>query len=580
MYSVPNGEVRDHYRGTWNAPIADRQHERGSVNYNTPMPETVRGADPNNPFDKAFAEVAGVVNTEIDPNFKAQLAAKMTTRPGEAAPAAFPGAAPLPARPAPSRAPPSRRNSYTGQMSPQPQQSFGSPQPQQSFGSPQPQQSFGSPQGYSGYGSPQPQQPQQHMQQPYGVDMQQQQQYPYSYGSSPPTYGVEGSDPSNMLYGAPSNGYQDPSMGSFQGGSFGAPSSRTLLTEFSDPAGSSTWDPFFGETSSSVSVGAERKSTTTDEFDDDEDDDSDSDLDDEEVADSISAFDDASLAKVIPEKFSNEAALRDFLLAPMESERLVKCVIMYDSTEKVWTFTNQSNGMRLMTAFKRTDGLKRLTTSMQWAISYAPRAVEDDGSMEMRSRFASWSSQKSSKSKSKFNAARSQDTFIAKMKSNVNGSSFEVFDTGLNPSKAMGAMHARRELGAVRIEKQQYDQYRRRVRVCIPAMGHNRRPFSKKDLMFERLAQGDDTVFPLANHAPNRPSFLPRLSDFKGMALASSIKNIILHNPADKSGDVIFVCGKTSKKTFNCYFKEPMSPAMAFAITLASISSYVNPSSK
>lgn len=360
-------------------------------------------------------------------------------------------------------------------------------------------------------------------------------------------------------------------------GSFGMPSARTEFTEISDPAGSSTWDPFLGESYSSKS-GVERKcddsaTRSTEEDDYDEDDDEDSDLDDEDGCSIV--FDDGCLGQAIPDSFASETVLKEFLLSPLESEKLVKCVIMFDNTEKVWTFINQSNGMRLMTAFKRTDGLKRLTTSMQWAISYAPRAVEGGNSLQsMGSRYGSWSSQKSGKAKA--SAVRTQDTFIAKMKSNVNGSSFEVFDTGLNPSKALGAMHARRELGAIRIDKQSGDQYRRKLRACIPAMGHNRRPLSKKELMFERLAQGDHTVFPLANHMPDRVSYLPRLADFRGMALASSVKNTILHNPEDRSGEDIFVLGKTSKRTFNCYFREPMSPAMAFAISLASISSYVN----
>jgi len=330
-----------------------------------------------------------------------------------------------------------------------------------------------------------------------------------------------------------------------------------------------SWDPFFGEDNLDDSQMSERVPL----IDFDAEDDDDSDLGDEESQGEIVAFDETSLANIIPQLFETETMLREFLLSPLESESLVKCIIMFDPTEKVWTFTNQSNGMRLMTGFMRRDGLKRLTTQMLWAINFCPRAVEKQGSLKAtRSRYGSWSSQKSSKSTSK-----TADFYLAKMKSNVNGSAFAVFDTGLNPSKAVGAMHARRELGAIRFEKLSHDSYRRKSRACLPALGHNRRPLTKKEQMFERLARGDDTVVSLANHTPGRPMHLPRLADFNGMAMSSSVKNIIFHNPKDSSGDAVYVCGKTSKRAFNCYFKSPVSPVMAFAFALASISSYVNP---
>ncbi|CAK9006818.1 Tubby protein-like [Durusdinium trenchii] len=287
--------------------------------------------------------------------------------------------------------------------------------------------------------------------------------------STPSTYATGMSSPESNFgtlsptpYSVPTPGPGGPEafMDPF-GGSFGAPS--TTSASASTITNDSSWDPFFGEDKADDKAATAASTAPTEEKgasdDSDPENDDDSDIDDEEDAE-IQAFDETSLAKVIPESFPDESAMKDFLLAPIESEKLVKCIIMFDSIEKVWTFTNQSNGVRLMTAFKRKDGLKRLTTQMQWAINFSPRAIEQDQKRKSRGGLASWGSMRS---KSGAPSSKSAEYYLAKIKSNVGGSSFEVFDTGLNPSKAVGAMHARRELGAVRFERLAHDSYRRKA---------------------------------------------------------------------------------------------------------------------
>eukprot|EP00516_Mucochytrium_quahogii_P012134 CAMPEP_0203804390 /NCGR_PEP_ID=MMETSP0100_2-20121128/13543_1 /ASSEMBLY_ACC=CAM_ASM_000210 /TAXON_ID=96639 /ORGANISM=" , Strain NY0313808BC1" /LENGTH=515 /DNA_ID=CAMNT_0050712573 /DNA_START=132 /DNA_END=1680 /DNA_ORIENTATION=+ len=513
MYSNPAASASDHFRGTWNAPIADSQH--ASAEFNCYSPERVACTDHNNPFDTAFGDLAAVAVREVDPHFKTQLASKMEQRRRESYPLAGP-----PSRQAPTRLPPTR------QPAPVMMQPHHSPTP--AYYTVPPMQSPGA----------------------YNYDA--------GFQASP-----------NPALGSPNSGYfpgNVPMMSPIMPDYSSSRSLNTLSgpqTVINDDAG---WDMLF-DSNGSPTPGSGKNMGSVGDLSTDSDDES-SIVGDENTSQQIEAYDDSSLGQVIPGTFDDIDTLKTFLLNPIECNDLVKCVVMYDSTEKMWTFINQSNGVQLMTAYKRKDGLKRLTTQMNWSINFSPRAVS---TLNHRAEYGSFSVKRKSKKKL-------SENYLAKMKSKRRWLKFEIFDTGLNPSKAVGAMHARRELGAIRFEKMPNDAYRRRVSTCVPSLGHNRRPQSRKELMFERLSQGDHTVFPMVNHLPGKSYCLPKLYDFKGMAMQSSVKNMMLHSPKDESGDFIYVLGKTSNKTYNCYFKEPISPVMAFSMALASISSYVNPS--
>jgi hypothetical protein len=54
------------------------------------------------------------------------------------------------------------------------------------------------------------------------------------------------------------------------------------------------------------------------------------------------AYDESGLHS-IPVSFKNDTELRDFLIAPIAPGKQVKCVVMLDPTEKVWTFTGSCN---------------------------------------------------------------------------------------------------------------------------------------------------------------------------------------------------------------------------------------------
>jgi hypothetical protein len=280
-------------------------------------------------------------------------------------------------------------------------------------------------------------------------------------------------------------------------------------------------------------------------------------------------FDESGLY-TIPVSFKNDTELREFLIAPIAPGKQVKCVVMLDPQEKVWTFTNAATGVRLMTAFVRKDGFKRLSSQLQWAISLSTRALESEGLKRSNSygkgllvgvaHSASFTSDK-----------EECETYrVAKLKSDSKRAQFELYDAGLNPGKAVGAMAARRELAFCNFTPSEAGN-RLVCHAGVPEVGEIRRPASKKEELAERLKNGDRTVAPLASYKPGRPLALPLLSDFKGMARMSSKKNMILHDPRHFDGTPLFVMGKQSDNIFNVFFREPVSPVQAFAFALASI---------
>jgi len=463
---------KEHFRGSWNAPIADSQSDAADYDY------VVKGTDVKNPFERPINDAAMMVGQEVGGEFKQQLEATYGVLRTVDINAQIESVKP---RKVPLRAAPVRRGSLTRSID---SSNF---QHDPSF------------------------------------------QYYPSLKHDPslqhdPSFTLREFDASSM---SPNPSLASPYVTS------PAPIGTSPLLATSSNDG---WDLFKfdddGDTTPRESV---------EEIDDE------SDEEDGDVGD----YDETNLGSAIPISFETEDMLRTFLLNPIDSDKLIKCVVMFDSAESAWVMRDGFTGQCLMTAYKRKDGFKRLTAVAHWAIHYATGKAVGNSKNKSRS----------------FKAPKQDESYIAKVKSNATYSHYEIFDSGKNPSKAVGAMEARRELGSVKLEKG-HTEKTRVVRACIPALGQHCRPQSKKELMFERHAAGDPSVLGFENYLPGT-SLLPVLMDFNGMARCNSIKNCMLNIP--DTAESLFVLGKSSKNVYTCYFKSPMAPVMAFALSLINI---------
>ncbi|XP_012678985.2 tubby-related protein 3 isoform X2 [Clupea harengus] len=180
--------------------------------------------------------------------------------------------------------------------------------------------------------------------------------------------------------------------------------------------------------------------------------------------------------------------------------------------------------------------------------------------------------------------SREGESFVGKLRSNLMGTKFTVYDNGTNPTKNPGTLleesNTRQELAAICYETNVLGfKGPRKMTVIIPGMNMNYeripvRPTSEQDTLLGKW-QGHalDNLIELHNKAPvwndDTQSYV---LNFHGRVTQASVKNFqIVH---DNDPDyIVMQFGRVAEDVFTLDFNYPMCALQAFAIGLSSFDS-------
>nr|XP_015816455.2 tubby-related protein 3 isoform X1 [Nothobranchius furzeri] len=180
--------------------------------------------------------------------------------------------------------------------------------------------------------------------------------------------------------------------------------------------------------------------------------------------------------------------------------------------------------------------------------------------------------------------SRGGESFIGKLRSNLMGTKFTVYDNGTNPSKNLGALledsTMRQELAAVCYETNVLGfKGPRKMTVVIPGMNMTFervpvRPQNEQESLVSRWQNNSmDNLIELHNKAPvwndDTQSYV---LNFHGRVTQASVKNFqIVH---DNDPDyIVMQFGRIAEDIFTLDFNYPMCALQAFAIGLSSFDS-------
>ncbi|XP_021101479.1 tubby-related protein 2 isoform X3 [Heterocephalus glaber] len=176
--------------------------------------------------------------------------------------------------------------------------------------------------------------------------------------------------------------------------------------------------------------------------------------------------------------------------------------------------------------------------------------------------------------------SRDGDNFVGKVRSNILGTRFVIFDDGLNPEEKNSHLDKtwiRQELGAVCYEPNFWGaRGPRKMTVIIPEINsHNQRirvqPETEEESILSRFQRGVRQGVVLLQ---NKPPVWSDESDafvlnFHGRVTRASVKNFQIINP-NKPDKVVLQFGRVAPDTFTMDFCFPLCPLQAFAICLSS----------
>jgi len=294
-----------------------------------------------------------------------------------------------------------------------------------------------------------------------------------------------------------------------------------------------------------------------------------------------SLFPKDSVARYVNDAMHSEAAMHMFLTSSIAQGTTLQMVVRYHQGNKSFMLELAEPQTLLLVAHKRRDGLKALALSSNYSICMVPMG-DDNCALPYQEQ-----------KRMVAQMAGNEALRIAKMRGNMQGSLFTVYDQGKNPNKALGALDARRELASIRFAIVPAIYTRRATYVLVPLPGSVVRPTSAADTLIERNKRSDRSVLALSPMMPRaaktkgvgealppaaaapKPPRLPRIEDYMGVADKHSIKNMMLHDPATL--DILLVLGKVNQFTFRLVVTYPFSPVTAFATALASFESLVRP---
>ncbi|XP_027033938.1 tubby protein isoform X1 [Tachysurus fulvidraco] len=179
--------------------------------------------------------------------------------------------------------------------------------------------------------------------------------------------------------------------------------------------------------------------------------------------------------------------------------------------------------------------------------------------------------------------SRGGESFIGKLRSNLMGTKFTVYDSGTNPVKSTSSLEAtnlRQELAAICYETNVLGfKGPRKMSVIIPGMNmeHERvciRPRNEHETLLARWQnKSTESVIELHNKTPvwndDTQSYV---LNFHGRVTQASVKNFqIIH---DNDPDyIVMQFGRVAEDIFTMDYNYPMCALQAFAIALSSFDS-------
>ncbi|XP_043101162.1 tubby protein homolog isoform X4 [Puntigrus tetrazona] len=179
--------------------------------------------------------------------------------------------------------------------------------------------------------------------------------------------------------------------------------------------------------------------------------------------------------------------------------------------------------------------------------------------------------------------SRGGESFIGKLRSNLMGTKFTVYDSGVNPVKSTSSLEAgtlRQELAAICYETNVLGfKGPRKMSVIIPGMNmdHERvsiRPRNDHESLLARWQnKSTESVIELHNKTPvwndDTQSYV---LNFHGRVTQASVKNFqIIH---DNDPDyIVMQFGRVAEDVFTMDYNYPMCALQAFAIALSSFDS-------
>ncbi|XP_064150081.1 tubby-related protein 2 isoform X3 [Loxodonta africana] len=176
--------------------------------------------------------------------------------------------------------------------------------------------------------------------------------------------------------------------------------------------------------------------------------------------------------------------------------------------------------------------------------------------------------------------SRDGDNFVGKVRSNILGTKFTIFDNGINPDRKNffpETAQIREELGAVCYETNVLGfRGPRKMTVIIPGFDtQNRRirvqPQNEQESLLNRLQRGANQGLILLQNKP--PSWSDEsgayVLNFHGRVTRASVKNFQIVHP-DDSEYLVLQFGRVAPDSFTMDFRFPLCPLQAFAICLSS----------
>uniref|UniRef100_A0A8D0AGL7 TUB like protein 1b n=2 Tax=Sander lucioperca TaxID=283035 RepID=A0A8D0AGL7_SANLU len=174
--------------------------------------------------------------------------------------------------------------------------------------------------------------------------------------------------------------------------------------------------------------------------------------------------------------------------------------------------------------------------------------------------------------------SRGGENFVGKLRSNLMGTKFTIFDNALNPERALPDLsNARQELAGIIYETNVLGMKGpRRMTVVIPGMDKNNervplRPRNDCDgLLIRHQYRKMDNLIELHNKTPVwNEETASHVLNFNGRVTQASIKNFQIVHSKDVDY-IVMQFGRIADDIFTLDFKYPMCAVQAFAIALSS----------
>ncbi|XP_056373820.1 tubby-related protein 3 [Hyla sarda] len=179
--------------------------------------------------------------------------------------------------------------------------------------------------------------------------------------------------------------------------------------------------------------------------------------------------------------------------------------------------------------------------------------------------------------------SREGGSFIGKLRSNLMGTKFTVYDSGQNPGKARGLADGcavRQELAAVCYETNVLGfKGPRKMSVLIPGMNinHDRIPFQPQNesesLLSRWQSKNQENIIELHNKAPvwndDTQSYV---LNFHGRVTHASVKNFQIVHDNDPEY-IVMQFGRVAEDLFTLDYSYPLCALQAFSVALSSFDS-------